>query len=474
MPREFAPPLTSYFLREEHIGKRFWIVKNDSLRRDKLVGKPIPDEKRTQRSLLLLSGVLLGYTDRDKRPVFGDFLNKDGEAVVRTGGRYPDEDTHTYFPFAPVEIVSRVSEVKKETIMKTLGVDADMLGQEDTVIRTNANANANASRRASATWNNTNLLLDTLMNGESRQTVTQILQRKDAPDLTVIRRQPVSYVAALHLLPKGMTKNDILVDSHRGSQTKAKNLLYQKDCIGILIDSTAFDHDQKRQYLRLLLEKGADPSISLVLAVAKEEAEFVRILLDAGADPNTVTSYFMNDVEFHTAPLLAATPETLVFTGLDTYNRMVPDLQRHAFVQMRTVVDELLKTRESTEETGTLVTETFVSKQMLSELRDRLAVYERDRETKAKDKAEKLHPSWYDTYIQTLTYILSKAEEVSIRQRMAPGFDLAEKAEEDAIAHGFRHAGHVGGSIRKNRRTQRTRRNKPTKPNRRTTLKYGQ
>jgi hypothetical protein len=314
----------------------------------------------------------------------------------------------------------------------------------------------------------TDLLLDTLIQGENRQTVLQILNRASKPDLSVVRHMPVSFVAATQLLPKGKKEGDIetsrysyVAKSTGGQYTTTMNITIFKDCIGLLMDSRRFTHEQKQEYTQLLLERGANPSTSLTLAVANLNIPVVKMLLDAGADPNTVTKYFFKEEPFYTTPVKAVIPETMVTRSEVTeHSRVSVDIQKKKWADMETIAALLVQPREFVEQDGKLVmadpspdtitVEPFISLPMLQELQGRLQANIQETErvrpilaapstrSSLYEQRHLVHTTWYERHTEVLSRILARLEEVSTRQRMAPGMNLAEQARRNAIAHGFR------------------------------------
>jgi len=470
MPREFKP-ISWTTLKDEHIGQRFWIVPNDRLKLAGLTGKPVPEDKK--KAILLLSGVYKGLTDYMvspwvKRPIFAEFQNKEGAPVKKTAGTYPDETKHSYFLYEPVDIGALATAVKKENMVKALGVSANMLEEAE------AEAGAGSAAPAPAPApgfsreqrKSTDLLLDTLIQGENRQTVKQILDRKAKPDLSVVRQMPVSFVAATQLLPKGKKAGDMEKRGYSYSAGKGKpaqrvatemNITMFKDCIGLLMDSNAFSQEQKQEYFQLLLERGANPSTSLTLAVANLNIPVAKMLLDAGADPNTVTKYFFKEEPFYTTPVKAVIPETMVKRSEDyEYSNVDVETQKKKWINMERVTALLLQPRDFVEQDGKLVladpspetitVEPFISLPMLQELQGRLAAHMQETERVRPilagpytyEQRMLVHISWYERHAEVLSGILHKLEEVSTRQRMAPGGNLAEQARRNAVAHGFR------------------------------------
>ena len=456
MPREFKPvPVSS--LQDEHIGQRFWIVPTDRLKLANLLGKPVPEDKK--KAIMLLSGVFKGRVEpRWGRPIFAEFQNKDDTPVKKTAATYPDEKLHTYFYYEPVEIGAAVAmAVKKENILRTLGVSANMLeeGEGEGEKREVVPSYSREQRES------TDLLLDTLILGENKQTVKQILNRQTKPNLSVVRQMPVSTTAALQLLPEGKKTGDVEqteyitpTTKYGISSKKVTTVTYFKDCIALLMDSDKFSNEKKLEYYQLFLANGTNPSVSLTLAVANLNVPVVRMLLDAGADPNTVTKCFWKTEEFYTTPVKAVIPQTLITKV--SYIPIDVETQKKKWLNMEAVTEELVKAREFVEQDGkfvmvepdqgTLTIEPFVSKQMLQELQGRLAKHleetEKLRELQAGpntyEKRASSHISWYERHGEVLNRILAKFEEISTIQRLMPGMNLAEQARRNAVAHGFR------------------------------------
>ena len=459
MPREFKPIVWTQ-LTNEHVGQRFWIVPNDRLKLAGLTGKPVPEDKK--KPILLLSGVFKGHVDGVwGRPIFAEFQNKDDAPVKKTAGTYPHETLHTYFYFEPVEIGSLATTVKKENIVRTLGVSANMLEEGEGDAGAGAGAGSSYSREQRIS---TDLLLDTLILGENKQTVKQILMRASKPDLSVVRQMPVSQTAALQLLPEGKKEEDLERIEYITPTTKygpsyryVTTVTYFKDCIGLLMDSDKFTEEQKTEYYKLFVANGANPSVSLTLAVANLNVPVVRMLLEAGADSNTVTKYFWKTEEYFTTPVKAVIPQTLI-TKVHSV-RYIPidkETQMKKWKNMEVLTEELLKARDFVEQDGklamvepdqgTLTIEPFISLPMLQELRGRvtrnLEETERVRQIQAGpnsyEKRVLEHITWYQYHGIIIGRILAKLEEISTRQRSAPGGNLAEQARLNAVAHGFR------------------------------------
>ena len=223
------------------------------------------------------------------------------------------------------------------------------------------------------------------------------------------------------------------------------------------MDSDKFSEEQKQEYSQLLLERGADPSTSLTLAVANLNVPVARMLLDAGADPNTVTKYFFKEEPFYTTPVKAVIPETMVTRSeASSYSKVDVERQTKKWANMEAIAALLVQPREFVEQDGKLVladpspdtrtVEPFISLPMLQELQGRVQTHVE--ETKrvrpilagpnTHEKRQFVHITWYERHAEVLSRILKTLEEVSTRQRTAPGFNLFEQARKNAVAHGFR------------------------------------
>ena len=330
MPREFQPILLIeegdfgdpilFVLGEEHEGQRFWIVpdvilEDANLKEKKkeevsspwhkkkiLYAKPVPEDMKDE--ILLVSGVFKGRqvgsfsNSRYLRPIFADFWNKDGKPVETIAGIYPEEKEtggflpesyggrvnpifagtvgdpyatfklRTFYYYEPKEIGALATSVPRDIAMEVLGVTEDLL-QEDAEDAGGAVAPYTRERRII-----TDRLLDTLITGGNESNIEEIFQSEPKPDLSVVRQMRLSFTAEANLVPK------------RGIGEK-KNYFYRtlwyekasmfKDCIGLLMDNESFSEDKKKKYCQFFLLNGADPSVSLTLAVANRNLTFVQM-----------------------------------------------------------------------------------------------------------------------------------------------------------------------------------------------------
>ena len=378
------------------VGQRYYIVPKSRLQTAKLYTvvssafryrkgidiKPIPEAKK--KTILLLSAVLAskggGWSDV---LTFNNFQNKDDE---------PSKDTrkneeYLYFSFTPTPVPTVMgSTVTAADAAKTIGelsenVPASMR-EEGAAAEAVAGPGAAAAAptvpelrtpMTPAVKKTTDELMNTLRLGEARVSISDILKRKNTPQLENLENRLLNYTHAVRILPSDYP---LPPPQYYGVQTV--NVFSPYGAIELLIGSPRFTADQKDRYIREMVALGADPSKALVTAILKYDTRILNLLLDLGADPNYVSEYKSTDgsQRFLTSPLLAAIPARI--TDLpSTWEAVQPFLQTLA--QHRTFVmnegDVLTRTNRNSLPDGTPVYETvaYITPKILGTFRERLA-----------------------------------------------------------------------------------------------------
>jgi hypothetical protein len=384
------------------VGQRYYIIPKSRLVSNKLVTivhskppynkidpKPVPAAKKN--TILLLSAVF-DRADTSSPPFYGvfmfsNFLNKDNEKV-KDSRKSTEEYVYYSFTATPVPSVMGAS-VTNEEARATIGELAENVlpaSMRPAAAAADPEAGAGAgsesvsvsvvpeirSAMTPAVRKTTDELITTLRLGESRVSVSDILKRKNTPQLENLENRLLYRNFAIQILP---TNYPIPPLQYYGVQTV--NVYSPYGAIELLIESRHIFADQKDRYIREMVLKGADPSKALVTAILMNDLRSLNTLLDLGADPNYVSEYKSTDgtQRFLTSPLLTAIPARMPDYG-HSLAHIRPVLE--TLTQHRTFVmdehDVLTRTNRNSVPDGTPVYETiaYITQKILDVFHARL------------------------------------------------------------------------------------------------------
>jgi hypothetical protein len=377
------------------VGQRFYIVPKSRLVSNKLVTivsstiryqrfeiKPIPDTKKN--TIFLLSAVLTSKSDGWYTSfTFDNFWNKDNAPSKDT--RKSTEE-YVYFSFTPTPAPTVMgSTVTSKEAKATIGELAENVlpASMRPVEKPEAGAGAGSALVAPelpeirtamtpAIKKTTDELIATLRLGEARVSVSDILKRKNTPQLENLVNRLLYRTHAIQILP-----SDYPIPPGDYYGPKHVNVYSPYGAIELLIESQRFTHEQKERYIREMVHMGADPSKALVTAILYSDLHCLNVLLDLGADPNYVSEYKSTDEKqrFLTSPLLVAIPARFAETN-NNWAHIQPILQ--TLIQHRTFVlnaeGELTRMERNSLPDGTLVYETvaFITPKILDTFNLRL------------------------------------------------------------------------------------------------------
>lgn len=376
------------------VGQRYYIVPKTRLLTAKLVIssagrygkridiKPVPEAKKN--TILLLSAVLVGKGSGWSGVLtFNNFQNKDDEPSkdTRKGG-----EEYLYFSFTPTPAASVMgSTVSAADATKTIGELSENVPVSMREAAAGPGTAAAAATGAAATTvpelktpvtpavkKTTDELMNTLRLGEARVSVSDILKRKNTPQLENLENRLLYLSEAVRILP-----SDYPLPTPEYYGPRTVNVYSPYGAIELLIESKHFTPDQKDRYIREMVALGADPSKALVTAILEYDIRILNTLLDLGADPNYVSEYKSTDgsQRFLTSPLLAAIPARITELP-STWEAVQPFLQTLA--QHRTFVmgegDVLTRTNRNSLPSGTPVYETvaYITPKILATFQERL------------------------------------------------------------------------------------------------------
>jgi hypothetical protein len=378
------------------VGQRYYIVPKSRLVSNKLVTivhsrppynkidpKPVPAAKKN--TILLLSAVFNG-ADTSSPPFYGivrfsNFLNKDNEKVKDS--RKPTEE-YVYYSLTPSPVPSVMgSSVTTEEAKATIGELAEnVLPASMRPAAADPEAGAGAGSESvsvpeirtamtPAVRKTTDELITTLRLGESRVSISDILKRKNTPQLENLENRLLSRNSAILILP-----SDYPIPPPRYYGVQNVDVYSPYGAIELLMVSHHIFADQKDRYIREMVLKGADPSKALVTAILMNDLRSLNTLLDLGADPNYVSEYKSTDgtQRFLTSPLLAAIPARI--PDVNSLAHIRPILE--TLTQHRTFVmdehDVLTRTNRNSVPDGTPVYETmaYITQKILDIFHTRL------------------------------------------------------------------------------------------------------
>jgi len=374
------------------VGQRYYIVPKSRLLSNKLVkivnsttrysrfdAQSLPEAKKMK--ILLLSAVLdskgAGWSSALR---FSKFWNKNNEPASDTR---KSTDEQVYFSFTPTPVPTVMgSTVTAEDAKKTIGELSENVIPESMRAPIEAEAGAGSvtvsapeirTVMSPAVKKTTDELITTLRLGEARVSISDILKRKNAPQLENLTNRLLHRTQAMQILP-----SDYPMPPYQYYGDQHVKVYSPYGAIELLIESQRFTHDQKAHYIRELVNKGADPSKALVTAILHNNIRALNVLLDLGADPNYVSEYKTTDgtQRFLTSPLLVAIPTRMTEVN-DVWVYYVHSILK-TLIQHRTfVMDErdglTLMNRNSVPD-GTPVYETvaFITPKLLGTFRERL------------------------------------------------------------------------------------------------------
>jgi hypothetical protein len=328
------------------IGQRYYIVPESRLFTNKLatkgapvrftrdlptVVKPVPEAKKN--TILLLSAVVVALEGWSNTPRFDSFWNKDGTPSKDTRKA---EEKYVYFSFTATPVPSVMgSTVTAEEAKVTIGELAENVRPASMRPEEEAAAGAGSASPASAPLvpelrtamtpavkKTTDELVETLRLGESRVSVSDILKRKNTPQLENLANRLLQRHHAIQILP-----SDYQMPPNQYYGVQTVNVYSPYGAIELLIERQHFTADQKERYIREMVLKGADPSKALVTAILYNDLRSLNVLLDLGADPNYVSEYKSTNgtQRFLTSPLLAAIPARI--TEVNSWANVQPMLE---------------------------------------------------------------------------------------------------------------------------------------------------
>ena len=438
------------------VGQRYYIVPESRLITNKFLTKvilgkysrrandvkPIPAAKKS--SMLLLSGVATSEGSYYTAPTFNNFWNKDDAPSKDT--RKADEK-YVYFSFSatPVPIIGAT--VTEEEARATVGeLSPNVLPESLRPAAAEAGAGSGSSASeppaapliqtpmTPAVKKTTDELVATLKLGEARLSVSDILKRKNTPQLENLENRLLTRSHALQILP---TDYPIPPDQYYGVQTV--NVYSPYGAIELLIESRHYTLAQKERYIREMVSKGADPSKALITAILNNiNTSLIDLLLDLGADPNYVSEYKTTDgtQRFLITPILAALPTQMIGYPL-LWNNMKQVIQ--SLVKIRTFVEHdgaLVSANRNSLPNGTMVHETtaYITPKVIEIYQKRLAEH-----IHAKPSAQRLDV--HRAYQELLNWVIAYLIEQSDKQGAVlaePGGPLYEEARARA------YQGHLG------------------------------
>jgi hypothetical protein len=437
------------------VGQRYYIVPESRLITNKFLTKailgkysrrandvkPIPAAKKS--SMLLISGVATSEGSYYTAPTFNNFWNKDDAPSKDT--RKADEK-YVYFSFSatPVPIIGAT--VTEEEARATVGeLSPNVLPESLRPAAAEAGAGSASSGSSSpapliqtpmtpAVKKTTDELVATLKLGESRLSVSDILKRKNTPQLENLENRLLTRSHALQILP---TDYPVPPDQYYGVQTV--NVYSPYGAIELLIESRHYTLDQKKRYIREMVSKGADPSKALITAILSDlNIPLVALLLDLGADPNHVSEYKTTDKtqRFLITPILAALPTQMIGYPL-LWNNMKQVIQ--SLVKIRTFVEQegaLVSANRNSLPNGTMVHETtaYITPKVIEIYQKRLAEH-----IHAKPSAQRLdvHRAYQELLNWVIAYLIEQSEKQGA-VLAEPGGPLYEEARARA------YQGHLG------------------------------
>ena len=321
------------------VGQRYYIVPESRLFTNKLatkgapdrysryvpaVVKPVPEAKKN--TILLLSAVVAALEGWSNTPRFNSFWNKDGEPSKDTRKA---EEKYVYFSFTPSAMPTVIgSTVTAEEAKATIGelaeniLPASMRREEELDAGAESVVPEIRTAMTPAVKKTTDELVETLRLGESRVSVSDILKRKNTPQLENLANRLLQRHHAIQILP-----SDYQMPPNQYYGVQTVNVYSPYGAIELLIERQHFTPDQKERYIREMVLKGADPSKALVTAILYNDLRSLNVLLDLGADPNYVSEYkSTNGIQrFLTSPLLAAIPARI--TEVNSWANVQPMLE---------------------------------------------------------------------------------------------------------------------------------------------------
>ena len=406
--------------------------------------KPIPAAKKN--TMFLLSGVATSVGGYYTEPTFNNFWNKDDAPSKDTRKA---EEKYVYFSFTPTPVPIIGATVTEEEAKATVGeLSPDVLPESLRLAAAEAGAGSAAAPAPAPTPSapqiqtlmtpavkkTTDELVATLKLGESRLSVSDILKRKNTPQLENLENRLLTRSYALQILP---TDYPIPPDQYYGVQTV--NVYSPYGAIELLIESRHYTLEQKERYIREMVSKGADPSKALITAILSNlNIPLVDLLLDLGADPNYVSEYKTTDRtrRFLTTPILAALPTQMIGYPL-LWNNMKQVLQ--SLVKIRTFVEQdgaLVSANRNSLPDGTMVHETVahITPKVIEIYKQRLAEH-----LHAKPSAERLnaHRAYQELLNWAVSYLIEQSE-LQGAVLAEPGGPLYEEARARA------YLGHLG------------------------------
>jgi len=454
-------------------GQRYYIVPVSRLItnglvagavRGKLVSavKPVPEGKK--KTIFLLSGVAdVKIIDKYyTKSSFHTFWNKDNAPSKDT--RKADE-TYYYYSFEPTPYYNvKGSTVTAKDVTETVGEFApntmpvsvrNAPKAEENVPAVTAVTVAAAPAELApvlrtpmtpAVKKTTDELIIAIKSGEGRISISDILKRKNTPQLDNIENHNLVRGYAIKILPDEFP---LPPPDYYYRETLSVGLYSVYGAIELLIEANRyFTQEQQERYIHDMVRYGADPSRALVTAIVNGNMRIVNLLLDLGADPNYVQEYksIVGAERFLTTPLLAAIPTTRFFKEFSAFIMDTTHVEkRKALIQsltkIRTFVEQdgrlVLADRDSLPE-GTPILDrvAYLTPKVLDRFREQLADLEHAmaaRKTLSDANAYKyklLPISWYEKYQEFLKWAVRHLNEEAERQApllAEPGGPLYEE-----------------------------------------------
>lgn len=428
--------------------KRYYIVPLSRLIIHKLdTVKSILEERK---GIILLQSGIMSTNGCSCLPIFDTIFNKDGGNAKRPLKRcFSDR----FFEYEPTPITAICSTVSAADIKATIGhfghTDTSVsVLSIDTITNADTNTNTNAPvKLTTAVKKTTNQLIETLRLGEGRLSIPAILKRKNTPQLENLTNRLLSRKHAPYILPQEYSLPPVTY-----LPTQFVNVYSSYGAIELLIESPDrfFDHLKKLEYIKILVNAGADPSNALTTAILYNNVYIVNLLLELGADPNHVSEYKTTDLtqRFLIAPLLATIPHKM--TGVNDYY-IIRDLTIIwenikqiicQLVQRRTFIEQdeklvLVADRNSLPE-GTPVYDTAASitPRILSVFNERLIEHKVALEERP--TIPNIDASWYNKYTDLLEWSLEYIKTESVNQAIwmfEPGGSAFQEARSRSYLH---------------------------------------